>query len=136
MKCIDVYDLGSFSVSFRICLWWTSKSLIYKHSRLFHNELIHRHPWNSNLRYLLLYRNEVTQFWTFLYMFKLFCTQADLCTGGPRYMRTFYLRIRVYAIFKRRQNSLYANILNTLPRVYAILNLYKIKITIFQKKIN
>ena len=43
-------------------------------------------------------------------------------TGGPRYMRTFYLRIRVYAICKSRQNSLYAIVFIPLLRLYAIFN--------------
>ena len=44
---------------------------------------------------------------------------ANPNTGGPRYMRTFYLRIRSYAIKKKRQNSLYAIALLLLPRVSA-----------------
>jgi hypothetical protein len=53
----------------------------------------------------------------------MFVITEFVCTGKLRYMRTFYLRILVYAICKKGHNSLCGNILNLLPPVYAILNI-------------
>ena len=47
-------------------------------------------------------------------------------------MRTFYLRIRVYAIQKKRRNLLYLFVLLLLPRIYAIL-INKLHISITNK---
>ena len=44
------------------------------------------------------------------------------CTGGPRYMRSFYLRIRVYAIGKNTPKFFICDVLLHLPRIYAIFN--------------
>jgi len=46
--------------------------------------------------------------------------ETEYCTGGPRYMRSFYLRIRVYAIVKHRTKFIICNIFFHLPRIYAI----------------
>ena len=45
-----------------------------------------------------------------------------LCTGGPRYMRSFYLRIRVYAIEKYKPKFVICDILNDRHLMCAIFN--------------
>ncbi len=48
--------------------------------------------------------------------------KSPCSSGGPRYMRSFNLRIRAYAIRERRPKFIICDFSLQVPRTYAIFN--------------